>query len=74
MNPQIAYGEDVITRATAILTGPDNDVKLQRAIIDLLNQMILELSARNKIIKAEYLGHDRCGQYSNAAYSYAVAC
>lgn len=55
MNPQIAYGEDVIARATAILTKPNNDVNLQRVIIDLLNHMILELSARNKIINTEIL-------------------
>ena len=55
MNPQIAYGEDVIARATAILTGANNDVKLQRVIIDLLNDMILELSARNKIINTDIL-------------------
>jgi uncharacterized 2Fe-2S/4Fe-4S cluster protein (DUF4445 family) len=55
MNPQISYGEDVIARATAILSAPDNDIKLQRVITDLLNHMILELSARNKINNSEIL-------------------
>lgn len=55
MNPQIAYGEDVIARATAILTGSNNDIVLQRVIIDLLNQMILEICARNRISKNEIL-------------------
>jgi len=55
MNPQIAFGEDVMTRVSAILTGPNNDVKMQAAIINLLNQMIKDLCERNKTDKAEIL-------------------
>jgi len=55
MNPQIEYGEDIMTRATAILTGFNNDFKLQLIIVDLLNQMILELCQRNNLAKAEIL-------------------
>ncbi|MBC8392203.1 MAG: 2Fe-2S iron-sulfur cluster binding domain-containing protein, partial [Deltaproteobacteria bacterium] len=55
MNPQIVFGEDVMTRVSAILTDHNNDVKMHAAIINLLNQMIKDFCERNKTGKAEIL-------------------
>jgi len=43
MNPQIAYGEDIITRLTYAMKSPSAAVRLQRLLIDALNKLILDL-------------------------------
>ena len=45
MNPQIASGEDIITRLTYAMKSPSAAVRLQRLLIDALNKLILELCA-----------------------------
>lgn len=44
MNPQIAYGEDIISRISYIRENEDGRTKLQEAIADTLNNKIQELS------------------------------
>lgn len=43
MNPQIAYGEDIISRIAFTRENPDGRRQLQKAIIDTLNNKIQEL-------------------------------
>ncbi len=45
MNPQVPYGEDVMSRITYAMTNPDGLEKMQRAIIDGLNEIIERVSA-----------------------------
>jgi uncharacterized 2Fe-2S/4Fe-4S cluster protein (DUF4445 family) len=45
MNPQIAYGEDVITRLAYAKEDPSQAVRLQKMIIDALNHATLEMCA-----------------------------
>jgi uncharacterized 2Fe-2S/4Fe-4S cluster protein (DUF4445 family) len=43
MNPQIAYGEDVMTRLAYAMQGSDKAAKLQRVIVDGLNDLVRQL-------------------------------
>jgi uncharacterized 2Fe-2S/4Fe-4S cluster protein (DUF4445 family) len=45
MNPQVSYGEDVMSRISYIITNPDGLVKLNKKIIDGVN-LILSHTAR----------------------------
>jgi len=45
MNPQVPYGEDVMSRITYAMTNPDGLEKMQRAIIDGLNELLERASA-----------------------------
>ena len=45
MNPQIASGEDIITRLTYAMKSPSAALRLQRLLIDALNKLILDLCA-----------------------------
>ncbi len=45
MNPQVPYGEDVMSRITYAMTHPDGLEKMQRAIIDGLNEIIKNITA-----------------------------
>lgn len=45
MNPQIAYGEDIITRIASTLKDPDNAKCLQRIVVEVLNKTINEMCA-----------------------------
>lgn len=46
MNPQIAYGEDVISRLAYGMGGPSQATHLQRLVIDALNQALADLCAQ----------------------------
>ncbi len=46
MNPQIAYGEDVITRINLARRGSDKAKKMQNMIIEAINRIAAELSAQ----------------------------
>jgi len=46
MNPQISYGEDIITRITRIIESPDEGIKLQALVVEALNQLATELCAK----------------------------
>ena len=43
MNPQIAYGEDVISRIAFTIEEPENEHILQNRLVETLNNMIAEL-------------------------------
>jgi uncharacterized 2Fe-2S/4Fe-4S cluster protein (DUF4445 family) len=45
MNPQIAYGEDVISRLALAMQGPSQARRLQELIVEALNEAIAELAA-----------------------------
>ncbi|TFG19463.1 MAG: DUF4445 domain-containing protein [Promethearchaeota archaeon] len=49
LNPQTAYGEDVITRITYIKDNEDGLKKLNSIVIEALNEIILKNCARAKI-------------------------
>jgi len=44
MNPQISYGEDIISRITAVNNSPDESTHLQKVVIRTLNKLISGLS------------------------------
>lgn len=48
MNPQIAYGEDVITRIQAALEDEVTRQRLSEIVVDEINQALAELLARNQ--------------------------
>ena len=43
MNPQISYGEDVVSRIAAAAKSPENAIKLQALLVDALNKAATEL-------------------------------
>ena len=43
MNPQISYGEDVIARIVAANASPENAARLQRLLVEALNQATFDL-------------------------------
>ncbi|MBI5936077.1 MAG: DUF4445 domain-containing protein [Chloroflexi bacterium] len=63
MNPQIAYGEDIISRIRCINDHPNDGLKtLQGRIIETLNNLIVELSVeakvkREQIVEAVIVGN-----------------
>ncbi len=52
MNPQIVYGEDIMSRIQYTIEHKDGLEKLHKAVIDILNKL-LKLSARKAKIKTE---------------------
>jgi uncharacterized 2Fe-2S/4Fe-4S cluster protein (DUF4445 family) len=62
MNPQIAYGEDIITRMTAVMRSPDEGTHLQNLVIEAVNGLALELctevgAGTNEIVEAVVVGN-----------------
>jgi uncharacterized 2Fe-2S/4Fe-4S cluster protein (DUF4445 family) len=62
MNPQIAYGEDVISRIAYCNRQPDGRVILQRKLIEALNNLIGEMCratnvTRDQIVEAVIVGN-----------------
>ncbi|MDA8123988.1 MAG: ASKHA domain-containing protein [Deltaproteobacteria bacterium] len=49
MNPQVAYGEDVMSRIAYVMDHPDGLTKLQKAIIAELNRLIAGMAAQGGI-------------------------
>ncbi len=45
MNPQISYGEDIISRMTAVVHSPDNAAAVQKLAADAINELSAELCA-----------------------------
>jgi uncharacterized 2Fe-2S/4Fe-4S cluster protein (DUF4445 family) len=43
MNPQINYGEDIISRMTAVINSPEEGVQLQRLAVEGMNELIADL-------------------------------
>lgn len=55
MNPQIASGEDVISRITQIGESPSAAARLQRLVIKALNQLVVDLCAEAEAKAKEIL-------------------
>jgi uncharacterized 2Fe-2S/4Fe-4S cluster protein (DUF4445 family) len=53
MNPQIAYGEDIISRIRYINDHPDGLKTLQARLIETLNNLIVELSVEAKVTREQ---------------------
>jgi uncharacterized 2Fe-2S/4Fe-4S cluster protein (DUF4445 family) len=45
MNPQISYGEDIISRITSVINSPDQRFQLQKLATETLNQLAVDLCA-----------------------------
>jgi len=43
MNPQISYGEDIISRMTAVINSPEEGVELQKLAVEGINELIAKL-------------------------------
>ena len=45
MNPQISYGEDIISRVTGIIRSPEKGPQMQRLALEAINELALGLAA-----------------------------
>ena len=73
MNPQISYGEDVVSRIFAAGKSAENAAKLQTLVVDALNRTAAEMCAE---IHAVPIGHRRSGcrrEYSHPSPVSAAA-
>ena len=62
MNPQIRYGEDLMSRISYIMMNPGGDQLMTRAVRDALNEVTLELAAEagvevGTILEATFVGN-----------------
>ena len=62
MNPQISYGEDVVSRITTVTTSPDEGVQLQKLVVEALNEVAVDLCAEvgantEEIVEAVVVGN-----------------
>jgi uncharacterized 2Fe-2S/4Fe-4S cluster protein (DUF4445 family) len=62
MNPQISYGEDVISRIAAASKSEENAIRLQSLLVETLNQLAVELCAETNahsehIVEAVVVGN-----------------
>ena len=52
MNPQISYGEDIISRINGVVKSPDEGVQLQKLAVEAINELALtcalEVSAKHR--------------------------
>jgi uncharacterized 2Fe-2S/4Fe-4S cluster protein (DUF4445 family) len=55
MNPQVIYGEDVMSRITYTVTHPDGLEKVHQSIIDALNQLIGAVAQRSGLSSEDIL-------------------
>jgi uncharacterized 2Fe-2S/4Fe-4S cluster protein (DUF4445 family) len=55
MNPQVVYGEDVMSRIAYTVTHPDGVEKVHRSIIDALNQLIGAVAQRSGLSSEDIL-------------------
>lgn len=55
MNPQISFGEDILSRIAYANSEPDGRDELQRKLIDVLNRMIHHFCQEQKINKSQIL-------------------
>ncbi len=46
MNPQISYGEDIISRMNRAIKSLDESARLQKAVVEAINQLAAELCAQ----------------------------
>ncbi|MFP3880606.1 MAG: ASKHA domain-containing protein [Dehalococcoidia bacterium] len=45
MNPQISYGEDIVSRMTRVIKSPDEAVLMQRLVVEAMNELCADLCA-----------------------------
>ncbi|MFC2045807.1 ASKHA domain-containing protein [Chloroflexota bacterium] len=62
MNPQISFGEDIISRISLIINKPKEAVHLQKLVIDVINQLAAELCTAvsvgtEEIVEAVVIGN-----------------
>ena len=62
MNPQISYGEDLVSRIVAASKTPADSAKLQSLLVDAINQLAADLCAEtglsiNNIVEAVVVGN-----------------
>ena len=62
MNPQISYGEDIVSRITSIIDSPAKSAKLQKLVVDglneLANNLCTEVGAKTaEIVEAVVVGN-----------------
>jgi uncharacterized 2Fe-2S/4Fe-4S cluster protein (DUF4445 family) len=62
MNPQISYGEDIISRITRVVKSPDEGVRLQKLAVDAINDLSTDLCAEagakpEEIVEAVVVGN-----------------
>jgi len=62
MNPQISYGEDIISRVTRVVASPPEGVHLQRLAVEALNELAVDLCAQvdtdtERIVEAVVVGN-----------------
>jgi uncharacterized 2Fe-2S/4Fe-4S cluster protein (DUF4445 family) len=62
MNPQISYGEDIISRINRVVKSPDEGVQLQKLAVDAVNELCADLCAEagaktEEIVKAVVVGN-----------------
>lgn len=88
MNPQIAYGEDVIARIYAAGKGPENAEKLQELLVEALDKALGSLceetgSVRSEVVDAVIVGNTAIhhlflrlpvGQLGRSPYVPALRC
>jgi len=52
-NPQLAYGEDIISRITFAATDPKNLAKLHKVLVDAINKIVERICRRRKIERSQ---------------------
>ncbi len=55
MNPQIAYGEDIISRISYTIRKPDGARVLQQVLVESLNKLLLDLCTQAHVLPAMVL-------------------
>jgi uncharacterized 2Fe-2S/4Fe-4S cluster protein (DUF4445 family) len=62
MNPQISYGEDIISRMNYVIKSPDESIRLQESVVNKLNELSLDLCSEagfdvESIVEAVVVGN-----------------
>lgn len=62
MNPQISYGEDIISRITRAISSPEQGLQLQMTVVEALNELITNLcteigAGEEEIVEAVVVGN-----------------
>jgi uncharacterized 2Fe-2S/4Fe-4S cluster protein (DUF4445 family) len=62
MNPQISYGEDIISRINSVIHSSDKGILLRKIIVEAFNQLVVELCAEadvnaEEIVEAVVVGN-----------------
>jgi uncharacterized 2Fe-2S/4Fe-4S cluster protein (DUF4445 family) len=62
MNPQISYGEDIISRINGVIKSPNEGVQLQKLVVDAINELANDLCAEvstktEEIVEAVVVGN-----------------